>query len=643
MLRLRVLGILALGVVSACGPTVPSPTAESPPQPSAIAMLTQPPLTTPHGTDVASLCEFAATYPFGAATIDLYPTYEPEGGADGGSMVVATTQPITRFDPLAFATGGDLLLSQAVWRGLARESGDYQVIPDLARVVPELQNGLVTVDSAGHAMSVTWCLRSNLAWSDGQPLSCSDFQYTLDWLRGVDPEAAPRFGSPVAVDCPTDTIAIIRYGSIFSSYYSRALPPLPRHVLAARSLADLRAGEPFSAAELPSLPTSGPFQFRAVDPGHQYDLVRNPHYGGGAFGKAAHLDALRIDVLRTSADAIQAFQAGQAQLVEGLDPADLANLERLGLHDSIAAAPSLAVDSLRFNLSPGLGDGSGGCSESPDVASRGQGCPTADETLRRAIREALDTSAIASVLAPSDGEQVFNSIIPPQAWFFADIGLPPTDAAAARNLLAANGWVDTDRDGYVEHDGTTATIELCTTGSPGRRAAVQLIQGELAGIGIRVVPHVVADQELEAPYALTARTAPCALSRGNFDVALVSEPTFLEPGDFRVRYDSHFFEPVGVNDGRIADPAIDAALDAAASTLDFSAIKDAMAQFQQAVIDGAVEITLGARKNVALVEFDSTQVPAFGNYFQSPTSSDTWNAEDWYMRVPFPTPSRGAP
>lgn len=645
MRRLPILAVLVVGLAAACGPTVPSATpaaTDSTVRPTVEPEPSRTVATFPHANDVVERCDFAARYPFGPEVgVELYgSSYQPAAGSDGGSLIVGTTRPISEFDPLRATDPDEALLGLALWRGLSRASSDYKALPDLARVMPQQQNGLVALDSDGHGMAVTWCLRDGLAWSDGVPMTCSDLQYSLAWLTDIEPAAGARFGQIAAIDCPDPSIAIVRYGAPFSAFYLRVPPPMPRHYLERFSMADLRAGTPFTAVRLPELPTSGPFRVIAAVPSGSFALVRNDHFHGGKSGRPAYLESLLIRVYPGAADLIEAFRSGDVQLAEDLDPADLATLLGLGLNDSIAAAPGLAYDTLLFNLSTAAAaDGSGGCSLSATVSGRGQGCPTADLALRRAIRQTIDTGAIAHALAPNDGEQVSSSIVAPQTWFFTDIAPPPITPQAAMATLDDAGWRDTNGDGVREHGNLSARIELCATETPEHRAAALLIARDLAAIGIRVVPTFVSAGQLDRPYAMAFRATPCALSRGNFDLALAARPSFLEAVDFRSRYRSDAVEPAGSNEGRVADPRIDAALDVAATSIDFAAVKDAMYAFQQAIVDEVVEIPVGSRKNIALVATSAGGRAGLGNYFQSPEGADSWNSEDWYMLPAAPTPA----
>lgn len=633
MRRLRILAFLAVWLLLGCGPA-PSATPSTPSRPTGSASVEASPSAQP-GT--AGACRAAERRQselrgsYGSA-------YSPEQGPEGGHVAVGLIGPPAELDPLRVASPSDVLLANATWRGLVRLTSDYKVVGDLATVPPSLDNGLVRVAADG-SMAVQWCLRET-AWSDGVALTCADYQYTLRWLADVEPEIAGRFGPVVSLDCATPLLGVLRYRSVFEGYYTRPLPPLPRHVLDGLPLADLRAGRPFEPGAITRMPTSGPFRIsRFVEDG-PIELVRNDGYRGGSGGRAARLDGLSLVPFPSASALIGAFRAGEVQLAAGLGAGEIPELEAIGLANSIAAFPGLGYESLVPNLAGETGTRS--CSTSSFVADRGIGCPTHDPAIRLAIERSIDRQAVADELGPRDEEQLVAGVVVPQSWFFTDIPPPTQDLAAARGALDAAGWRDRNGDGIRERNGLEARIELCTSDDAGHAAAARLIAAEVAPVGISITPHVVARVALEEPYRAATPTSPCALSRGNFDLALVLVQTSLDPIEYRTRYHSSSFEPAGHNIGQIALPEIDRSLDIAASTVDFSTIKDAMVALQQAIAAAAIEIPISAPRVVDLVGEPPSGATVIGNYFSSPTASATWNAEDWYRAPAVPTPRPAA-
>ncbi len=75
-------------------------------------------------------------------------------------------------------------ISQMTEIGLAKWDDKNNIIPDLATDIPSVANGGVSADG----LTITWHLRPNLKWSDGQPLTSKDVAFTEQVL--VDPKDA---------------------------------------------------------------------------------------------------------------------------------------------------------------------------------------------------------------------------------------------------------------------------------------------------------------------------------------------------------------------------------------------------------------------------------------------------------------------
>ncbi|HEY2915648.1 MAG TPA: ABC transporter substrate-binding protein, partial [Candidatus Limnocylindrales bacterium] len=319
MRRRLVLGLVVAGLATGCAPTVPSPSLErtAPPTPAATA---SPPIAA-SGTagEVLQACRSASSggAPGGGR-------YLPEVGTAGGTLSIGAIADLASADPLREALGPDGLLTSLVWRRPLLETMDGGFLPDLASVPPSLDNGLVTVTPDG-AMAVTWCLRDT-AWSDGRAITCADYQFTLHWLDDVVPDAAARFGSPVAVDCPTPQVAIVRYPAVFEPYALRSLPPLPRQALASVTAADAADGGLFSPKALIDLPVSGPFRVTSLGADGTLLFTANPGYRGGLLGTATRLSQLSVSPFATLPALEAAFQAGTVQLATGISPTAITEL-----------------------------------------------------------------------------------------------------------------------------------------------------------------------------------------------------------------------------------------------------------------------------------------------------------------------------
>jgi peptide/nickel transport system substrate-binding protein len=570
----------------------------------------------------------------GTGSVDLFTTtYAPTAPTgNGGTIIIGDWQEATQFNPYYLSQVTEANVASLVWHSLLTITSDFRYRPQLAaEPIPTTENGGVKVPGDnGDAMTVTWKLRDGLKWSDGQPLTCDDFKYAWEWVLDKNNTGVVTAGweDISKFDCPSDTDMVWHFKNIYEGYLTLAVAPLPRHYLSKIPIADQVKGKGFSVADIAKLPVPGPFKFESVTPQSELRLVRNDQYKSETNDKPANLDSVVFKWYGDPDAMIAGFRAGEIDLAFDLQDSDIPKVQDLG--DQVAAIPALLYEFLRPNWSPNTDfDQSiknGGCSRNAAVQDRGPGCPASDPAIRQAIAYAIDKNEINTRLLGGNA-QVANTNISPAAWFYADQTPATFNPDQAKKILADGGWKDTNGDGFVEKDGTTAKIELCTTTRQVRQDTLALISSWLKAVGIDSVINPVAPSDIFADYNEATLDTPCALSTSNFDVAEHAFSSSIDPLGNYFSYHSSQFHPKGANDARVSDKDLDAALDAVKNNVDFSKIKDAMATFQKIYVEKTVEIPLYYRKNVELVG------PRLGNYFANGTQvGSTWNGEDWYAK-----------
>src|SRR5215471_14863473 len=96
----------------------------------------------------------------------------------GGTMTVAVWQePNTLYPYYATQTVSTLVFEISL-EGLVRVTPDGAYQPVLAKEVPTLANGGVKLSADGKRMDVTYHLKPNLKWADGQPVTSDDIRFT---------------------------------------------------------------------------------------------------------------------------------------------------------------------------------------------------------------------------------------------------------------------------------------------------------------------------------------------------------------------------------------------------------------------------------------------------------------------------------
>jgi peptide/nickel transport system substrate-binding protein len=551
-----------------------------------------------------------------------------EEGTDGGQIIMGDWQEANIFNPFYLGQVTEANVASAAWASLIVLTDDLRYAPDLATSVPTIDNGGVTLGEGGDAMTVTWTLRDGLKWSDGEPLTCDDFLYAHEWVMDPDNVGVITTGYDISeTECASDTEMIQHFSEVYEGYISLNVAPLPRHYLEDIPMADQSAGAGMRADEVADLPVSGAFKFESVTPGAELRLVRNDNYTSPFTNKPAHLDTLIFKWYGDASALIAGYRAGEIDFATDLAESDVPAIEDLG--DQVSSIPALLYEFLRPNWADGTTvgeDGVGDCSRNPAVQDRGEGCPVSDPAFREAVSYAIDKNEINDRVLGGNA-QVANGSITPSAWFYSEQPAVSYDPEKAKQILEDAGWVDSDGDGVREKDGLRAKIELCTTSVQRRIDSLALIGDWLADVGIEAVPNPVTAADIFAAYNEATIDTPCALSRSNFDLAEHAFSSSIDPLGGYFSYHSSQFEPDGSNDAQIVDAGIDEAYDLVRSSVDFAAIKEAMATVQQVMYDKTVEIPLYYRKSIEL------HSPTFGNFWANGSQAGpTWNAVDWYVK-----------
>jgi ABC-type transport system substrate-binding protein len=250
--------------------------------------------------DIATL----AVVPIALAATMSYAVSAPEAAARPAVPAVAGARPPSARDvvrigtnQLPSASGG--LAGRGVSWGTTRTELDDSRIAVLVEQVPSISNDALRFLADGK-LEVTWRLRPELRWSDGQPLTAEDLRFALQ----VSPD--PRILEAKVVD---PRRLVIRYADRVAVALE-SITPLPKHALEAvfkkggyDAVREYRRTTP--------VPSAGPYrlvEFKAED---RAILEQNPHFVG------PKPSIRRIEIRRYDGDAalVQAFEAGQVDLI----------------------------------------------------------------------------------------------------------------------------------------------------------------------------------------------------------------------------------------------------------------------------------------------------------------------------------------
>lgn len=434
------------------------------------------------------------------------------------SIVVATGADINGVNELVPSSRFSQEIRARLFHRLLRES------PQATGGRPGFEPGLAKSWSfSDDHTSLTFELRDDVRWSDGEPVTAEDVRWT--WQAWTNPEVA--FGSAFIKERIVDVVAETptRVRMVFDAPYRTQLFDanegfiLPRRQWQAIPFAkwreDLRVFER-------DLAVSGPFRLERWTPQQEIVLTSNP-----TSAIRPHLERVTFRVMPDQSGHVRALRAGEVDVVLFVPPADAAPLEA-DPNFTLHAFPANQYTYIGWNL------------ERPQFA---------DDATRRALTLAIDRNALVETLWFGRA-RVGIGPIPAESWAHHPSLAPhPYDPAAAKEALAAAGWTDSNGDGTLDRNGVDLAFELLTnTGNAVRRDAATMIQAQLATVGVRATPREI---ELNALIALN--------ESGDFDAAIGAWgiDTSLD-----LRYAFHSDEITeGSNFVRYRNAEVDAALD----------------------------------------------------------------------------------
>lgn len=316
-----------------------------------------------------------------------------------------------------------------IWSRLA------QAEPRAGRWVPDLAERW---DLASDFTSITFYLRKNAFWHDGEPVTADDVAFTLE-----------TFLSPGAAPWMLNTLHSVKGGIDYQQGQSSWPVPGVAVIDAYTVRIDFEAASPFFLDELNTIAGQAPMP---VLPEHvlgdvpEADLFEHDYFtsvltGSGPWKLVQHVPGQRLEL-----EAFDSFYFGRPGIdklvlaaVPSLDAAH--NAMQRGEIDTIiqgALSPETEEAFLRdprfdiwATLEPSTG-GLGSFNMRKDVVN--------DPRLHRAWAQAIDKDALFQSSARGLGKKVWTPLA--HSWYYKDEwdGLYPYDQAASRSLLEDMDW-----------------------------------------------------------------------------------------------------------------------------------------------------------------------------------------------------------
>jgi len=378
--------------------------------------------------------------------------------------------------------------------------------------------------------SITFKLRENVRWHDGEPVTSADVLFTIDKLR--EPETENRTWAPdlrklEKLEAPDEHTVVATYSELKADALEAwRTPILPAHVAGRDE--DLFNGE-FARQPI----GCGPFKFVHYIRGQEIVLEANDDYWGGR----PEIDRLEIKIFSDQQTAYQALMTGDLHIM--VMSANLWQQARESEHAErfeLTSYKRYSAWTLGWNQknNPFFGDA----------------------RVRRAMVLALDRESFIENVANGMAHIGATTFPPSSAWAAPDVEPYGYDPDEARHLLSAAGWVDADGDGVRERDGQRLAFTL------------------LVPVSTQQLTQWMADWQQQSWAAIGAEVTIIQLEwqafrerRKERDFHVVAQTFHFTDPDMYVLYHSSEMES-GYNFWSNDDPEIDRLLDAVRYTFD---------------------------------------------------------------------------
>jgi peptide/nickel transport system substrate-binding protein len=468
----------------------------------------------------------------------------------GGTLTVALGYDLDTLDPYA---SGFLTDVQATFMaGLVAPNENAEYVPVLAEEVPTVENGgIVLTDD--NKMVVTYRLRPDLKWADGEPLTSADIVFTWEAIKDPNYLGPEKSGTEEIdrIETPDELTAVVYYNTVFvgfkASLFTYGL--LPKHVLEGKDLnSDPFWDKPFGA---------GPFMVSEFRRGEYVVVERNPNYfevdENGV--QLPYLDQIIFKIIPDTNTQVTQLKTGEVTFAYNLPYTLVPSLEGTqGLE--IIAAKTLAFRHVTFNIANPL---------------------LADVNVRKAFAHGIDREAINKALG---GFMTPTNTFVVSTFPFKSEDVPtyPYDPEIAKQLLADAGYTP-GGDGILEKDGQRLSFRFMTqAGRTEYELSQQVVIAQMKALGIELIP----DNKSGAAYSEARRS-------GDFDVWYSGWITPADPID---SYQSFYATGGFNNGGAYGNPELDAIFESANATLDMEEITGYMQEAQTIVLTDLPAIPL---------------------------------------------------
>ena len=412
-------------------------------------------------------------------------SYETNVFVSGGSYTEATLGSINSMNPLYATTSSEKTLAKLLFPGLLAVDTSGHLGNELA--------ASVSADETGKIWTAK--LRSNLRWSDGEPITARDVVFSFDLINNPSAKTSvsSSFASVKIETIDELTVKFVLPAAYVAFYDALVFPIIPAHILAEVEPA-LIYEHAFSTKPV----TSGPFILNAVQPsanGKTIHLNKNPNY----FRGSPMLNSFAIRTYNSPNEIVNALNR-----LEVSASADLSALNSPELTNSAIFAKKTLINSGAFAFINTM---------SPIFS---------DIRVRQALRYGIDVDILRDGLI-KDARLDFPILDNQIAIEFPE--LPIHNETTAEQLLVAVGYHIEDEK-LVDAQGVQPTINIATITTGHLPELATRLATQLTNLGFAVSTDIHdSSSSIQDFFANTVRPR-------NYDILLYEIDMGIDPDLF---------------------------------------------------------------------------------------------------------------
>ena len=379
----------------------------------------------------------------------------------GGTLVVGLIGDVDALNPLVSSTRGASDVEGMLFLTLT------DINPDLDTYGPALAKSW---EFSEDHLKLTFHLRNDVYWTDGVKTTAHDVKFS--YQKQIDPVIAwsairwKKFIEDVQVVDDTTVTFLFKEVYPYQLMDASVGSILPKHLL------EDVPSEKWQSLDFNRQPVgNGAFKLKRWVSQQTIELVPNENYYGGR----PFLDRIVFRVIPDQTSLLAQLRSGDVDLMESLPPKDVAKMEAdfaRGASDvRIIKYPSRAYGYIGWNT------------RNPLFESK---------KVRQALTMALDRENLIEAVYFGLAVPCYSPISPILWAYNPDMPKFSHDPERARQMLAEEGWVDHDGDGWLDKSGQKFEFVLKTNqGNRIREAITVIVQDQLAKLGIKVNPRLV--------------------------------------------------------------------------------------------------------------------------------------------------------